>query len=51
MTDSGRLSAVAKYQDHADDLDKEVSTIRKLILHGSETKRNIAVDDDDKSSE
>jgi two-component system, chemotaxis family, protein-glutamate methylesterase/glutaminase len=51
MTDSGRLSAAAKYQEHADDLDKEVSIIRKLILHGSGTKRNIAVDDDDKSSE
>jgi hypothetical protein len=31
ITDSGRLSAAAKYQDHGDDLDKEVSIIRKLI--------------------
>jgi two-component system, chemotaxis family, protein-glutamate methylesterase/glutaminase len=51
MTDCGRLSAAAKYQEHADDLDKEVSIIRKLILHGSGTKRNIAVDEEDKSSE
>ena len=51
MTDCGRLSGAAKYQEHADDLGKEVSIVRKLIPHGSGTKRNIAVDEDDKSSE
>jgi hypothetical protein len=33
------------YKEHADNLDKEVSIIRDLILYGFATKRNIGGDD------
>jgi two-component system chemotaxis response regulator CheB len=48
MNASGLHAAAKKYQEHADNLDKEVSTVRDLILYGFATKRNID-DDEDKS--
>ena len=41
MTDSGLHTAGKKYKEHADNLDKEVSIVRDLILYGFATKRNI----------
>jgi two-component system chemotaxis response regulator CheB len=48
LSDSGLHTAAKKYQEHADNLDKEVSVVRDLILYGFATKRNID-DDADKS--
>jgi two-component system, chemotaxis family, protein-glutamate methylesterase/glutaminase len=45
MDDSGIHTAAKKYKEHADNLDKEVSIIRDLILYGFATKRNIGGDD------
>lgn len=39
-------NAVKKYEDYARNLDKEVSIVRKLILNGFATKRNIAEKDE-----
>ena len=36
--------AAAKYEDHAQSLDEEVSLIREIILKGFATKRTIAED-------
>ena len=48
MSDSGLRAAAQKYQEHADNLDKEVSIVRDLILCGFATKRNI--DEDEQKS-
>ncbi len=48
MNDSGLHTAAQKHEEHADNLDKEVSVVRDLILYGFATKRNID-DDEDKS--
>ena len=50
MKDSRLVTAAAKYEQHADDLDREVSLVRDLILYGFATKRNIGVHDEDESS-
>src|ERR671911_55096 len=48
MSDSGLRAPAQKYQEHADNLDKEVSIVRDLILCGFATKRNI--DEDEQKS-
>jgi two-component system, chemotaxis family, protein-glutamate methylesterase/glutaminase len=45
MSDSGLDAAAKKYYEHADNLDKEVSIVRDLILYGFATKRNIEEDE------
>lgn len=40
------LDSAAKYNDHADRLDEEVSLIRGIVLNGFATKRTIAEDED-----
>jgi two-component system, chemotaxis family, protein-glutamate methylesterase/glutaminase len=44
MKKSARFAEAAKYEEHAIKLDKEVSVVRDIILHGSATKRNVLVD-------
>jgi two-component system chemotaxis response regulator CheB len=44
LSDGGLHTAAKKYQEHADNLDKEVSTVRDPILYGFATKRNIDED-------
>ena len=51
MKDSRLPAAALKYEENANNLDKEVSIIRDLILYGSATRRNIAVDDEDEGNE
>ena len=51
MKDSRLPVAALKYEENANNLDKEVSIIRDLILYGSATRRNIAVDDEDEDKE
>ena len=41
MSDGGLPAAGKKYQEHAENLDKEVSIVRDVILYGFATKRNI----------
>ena len=45
MNVSGLNAAAKRYQEHADNLDKEVSIVRDLILYGFATKRNIEEDE------
>jgi two-component system chemotaxis response regulator CheB len=42
MRNYNLTSAVTKYEDHATNLDQEVSIIRDLILNGFATKRAVA---------
>ena len=42
MRNYNLTSAEAKYEDHAINLDKEVSLIRDVILHGSATQQTAA---------
>jgi two-component system, chemotaxis family, protein-glutamate methylesterase/glutaminase len=41
MNDSGLHTAAQKHEEHANNLDKEVSIVRDLILYGFATKRNV----------
>ena len=41
LSDGGFHTAAKKYEEQADNLDKEVSVVRDLILYGFATKRNI----------
>ena len=45
MSDGGLPAAGKKYQEHAENLDKEVSIVRDVILYGFATKRNIEGDE------
>ena len=47
MRNYNLTNAVTKYEDHAMNLDKEVSLIRNIILNGFATKRTIAPIDED----
>ncbi|HYX16664.1 MAG TPA: chemotaxis protein CheB [Nostoc sp.] len=47
MRNYNLTSAVKKYEDHAMNLDKEVSLIRDIILNGLATKRSIAAMEED----
>ncbi|MEH2406629.1 chemotaxis protein CheB [Nostoc sp.] len=47
MRNYNLANAVTKYEDHAMNLDKEVSLIRDIILNGFATKRTIATIEED----
>ncbi|MBW4528720.1 MAG: chemotaxis protein CheB [Phormidium tanganyikae FI6-MK23] len=47
MRNYNLTSAVTKYEDHATNLDQEVSLIRDMILNGFATKRTVAETEDD----
>ncbi|MEH2258394.1 chemotaxis protein CheB [Nostoc sp.] len=47
MRNYNLANAVTKYEDHAMNLDKEVSLIRDIILNGFATKRTIAIIEED----
>lgn len=47
MRNYNLTSAVTKYEDHAMNLDREVSLIRDIILNGFATKRSIAAIEED----
>ena len=46
MSNYNLQTAVAKYENHANSLDAEVSLIRDIVLNGFATKRNIAEAED-----
>jgi hypothetical protein len=49
MKDEGAHNLAMKYEEYAQNVDKEVSVVRELILNGHATKRAIVADDHDKS--
>jgi two-component system chemotaxis response regulator CheB len=49
MKVQGRHNAAVKYEQYAENLDKEVSIVRELILNGHATKRAIVDDEQEKN--
>ncbi len=49
MRNSNLTSAATKFEDHAMNLDKEVSLVRGIILNGFATKRTIAAIEEDRA--
>ncbi len=50
MKDEGAHNVAMKYEEYAENVDKEVLLVRELILHGHATKRAIVTDDQDKTN-
>jgi hypothetical protein len=50
MKDEGAHNVAMKYEEYAENVGKEVSVVRELILNGHATKRAIVADDQDKTN-
>ncbi|HEV8725609.1 MAG TPA: chemotaxis protein CheB [Candidatus Binatia bacterium] len=51
MKDEGAHNVAMQYEEYAENVDKEVSVVRELILNGHATKRAIVADDQDKTND
>jgi hypothetical protein len=50
MKDEGAHNVAMKYEEYAQNVDKEISAVRELILNGHAKKRAIVADDQDKTN-